>query len=154
MYSLKASLTSPRVHVDPERQYRAWTGTLKSNEDLEAAFSEIQPMYRPERPANSQPAKPLDPSNFVFHYETHNFAMSYNQPRFDVRQKLGDVSAPTLILVGRHDPIMPVEFSQEIHETMQNSELAIFENSGHSPPTDEPEAFQERVLTFLDHFRL
>lgn len=154
MYTLKSCLTSPRIKTDADRQYRAWTGTLKNNDDLQAALAEILPIYSPEKTASEPASKTLDLAKFDVHYETHNFAMSYNQPRFDVRQKLGDISTPTLIVVGRHDPIMPVQFSEEIHNLMQNSQLTVFENSGHSPPADEPAAFQQRAVKFLDYYRL
>lgn len=154
MYSLKSSLTCPRIKVDAERQYRAWTGTLKDNNDLRAAFLETLPMYKPASESIASNAGTAEPDKLDLHYETHNFAMSYNQPRFDLRPRLGDISTPTLILVGRHDPIAPVQFSEEIHELMRNSHLTVFEKSGHCPPVDEPEAFQSRVNEFLDYFKL
>lgn len=56
---------------------------------------------------------------------------------------------PTLVVVGRHDLITPVEFSQEIASGIPNARLEIFEHSGHSPPSDEPEKFQKIALDFL-----
>ena len=111
-------------------------------------------MYTAESPEEDAGSSETEAQKWRLHYETHNFAMSYNQPRFDVRPKLADVSTPTLILVGRHDPIAPVEFSEEIRSLMQNSQLNVFENSGHNPAVEEPGAFQERVVKFLDHLRL
>ncbi|KAG5935356.1 hypothetical protein E4U53_000449 [Claviceps sorghi] len=154
MYSLKSSLTCPRIKVDADRQYRTWTGTLKDNNDLRAAFLELLPMYSSETASLASIPETMELERLHLHYETHNFAMSYNQPRFDLRPRLGEISTPTLILVGRHDLIAPVHFSEEIHGLMQNSQLTVFENSGHSPPVDEPEAFQKRVMEFLDYFKL
>lgn len=82
-------------------------------------------------------------------WETHNAAFSHSVPRFDVRSRLCEVDAPTLVAVGRHDPICPVEESEEIHRLVKDSELAIFEKSGHNPPADEPERFQSVVDDFL-----
>jgi len=56
---------------------------------------------------------------------------------------------PTLVVVGRHDYIAPVEFSQEIANGISNARLEIFERSGHNPPSDEPEKFWGIVLEFL-----
>lgn len=53
------------------------------------------------------------------------------------------------MVVGRHDLITPVEFSQEIANGLPNARLEIFEHSGHNPPSDEPERFQEVALDFL-----
>lgn len=152
MGCLKMVLTSPRIAPDPDRQVRVWSGEVTDNEDFEASFAEIEPIYKP--PGNgdgggkssivaSSPSRTL-------HYETHNFAFSYNQPQFDVRLRLGDITASTLVTVGRHDPIAPVAFSEEILGGIPDARLQIFEHSGHSPPNDEPELFRQRVWQFLE----
>lgn len=111
-------------------------------------------MYRPETASFASGPDITALDKLHLHYETHNFAMSYNQPRFDLRPRLGDISAPTLILVGRHNPVAPLQFSEEIHGLIPNSQLTVFANSGHNPPLDESEAFQNRVMEFLDYFKL
>ena len=50
------------------------------------------------------------------------------------------------MVVGRHDHVTPVEYSQEIADKIPHARLEIFEKSGHSPPSDEPQKF-EAVLT-------
>ncbi|KAJ7284701.1 alpha/beta hydrolase fold protein [Mycena rebaudengoi] len=85
----------------------------------------------------------------TFHYATHNAAFSENLPNYDVRSKLGKIPVPTLVVVGRQDLIAPVEFSEEISRGIPGAELAIFEKSGHSPPSDEPEAFQACIRKFI-----
>ena len=57
---------------------------------------------------------------------------------FDLRPELPTITAPTLILGGRHDWICPPEFSEEIHRIIKGSQLRIFENSSHSIRNDEP----------------
>jgi proline iminopeptidase len=52
-------------------------------------------------------------------------------------------------LVGRHDKITPVEFSQEIANGIPQARLEIFEHSGHNPFNDEPEKFRKIVSDFL-----
>ncbi|KJK75540.1 hypothetical protein H634G_08904 [Metarhizium anisopliae BRIP 53293] len=154
MYCLKSSLTSPGMKVDADRQYRTWAGCLRNNDDLQASFNEVLPIFASERTGSEPAPIASDSGQLRLHYETHNFAMSYNMPRFDVRPRLGDISAPTLIVVGRHDLVAPVQFSEEMHNLMPNSQLAVFEKSGHNPTAEEPDAFQHRVTQFLDHFRL
>ena len=75
-------------------------------------------------------------------------------PRFDVRSRLKDILVPTLVIVGRHDLITPVSDSEEISNGIPNSQLAIFENSGHHPGNDEKAAFQKRVAEFLSTVKL
>ena len=59
------------------------------------------------------------------------------------------ITAPTLILAGRHDWICPVEFSEEIARLMPGSDLRVFEGSSHSIRSDEPEAMVDAILGFL-----
>lgn len=53
------------------------------------------------------------------------------------------------MVVGRHDQVAPVTFSEQIVRGIPNARLEIFESSGHSPPSDEPVEFQKRVLDFI-----
>lgn len=67
----------------------------------------------------------------------------------DLRPELHAITAPTLILAGRHDWICAPEFSEEIHRLIPNADLRIFEESGHSIGGDEPQRFFEAVAGFL-----
>ena len=69
--------------------------------------------------------------------------------RFDLRGELARITAPTLILAGRHDWICPVEFSEEIHRLIPGSDLRVFERSSHSIRSDEPEAMVDAILGFV-----
>lgn len=112
-------------------------------------------IYSPERDGESwEPVSFEGVSNeYGIHWETHNAAFSTSVPRFDVRDRLGEITAPTLVLVGRYDPICPVEEATDIHAGIPGSELVVFEGSGHNPAADEPEAFQEVVGKFLREAR-
>lgn len=63
--------------------------------------------------------------------------------------QLREVACPTLLLVGREDPIVPVEIMQEVQALIPDSELAVIEDAAHSAYFEQPEAFNERVLGFL-----
>jgi len=66
-----------------------------------------------------------------------------------VREQLKDVHVPVLITVGRYDWITPVEASEELHSLLPNSELVVFENSGHSPQQEEKELWLATIRDFL-----
>ena len=68
---------------------------------------------------------------------------------YDLRPELKNITAPTLILAGRHDWICPPEFSEEIHRLIPGSDLRIFENSSHSIRADEPEALTDAIAGFV-----
>ncbi|MFQ3622230.1 MAG: alpha/beta fold hydrolase [Acetobacteraceae bacterium] len=69
--------------------------------------------------------------------------------RFDLRPELPRITAPTLILAGRHDWICAPEFSEEINALIPGSRLEIFERSGHSLRSDEPDRLIATIRRFL-----
>ncbi|KAH8646348.1 alpha/beta hydrolase fold protein [Xylariales sp. PMI_506] len=162
-------LKSPRINPDAERQVRLWSGNLRDEKDFEDAFAEIQAIYQPEEKQDQekgikvhQDAKveKYDVSdesgkdfegvtNRRLNFEAQNYAFGYNQPRYDVRDRLQEIKVPTFVAVGRHDPVSPVRYCEEVAYGVQNGQLAIFEKSGHAPPSDEPKAFRERLSKFL-----
>ena len=68
---------------------------------------------------------------------------------YDLRPELARITAPTLILAGRHDWICAPEFSEEIHRLIPGSDLRIFEHSSHSIRVDEPAALVDAIRGFV-----
>jgi pimeloyl-ACP methyl ester carboxylesterase len=60
---------------------------------------------------------------------------------------------PTLVVWGARDRMIPVSHATAAHASMPDSELAIFESSGHFPHTDEPERFSRTVNAFIERTR-
>jgi proline iminopeptidase len=69
--------------------------------------------------------------------------------QYDLRPELSRITAPTMIIAGRHDWICPPEFSEEIHRLIPGSDLRIFEESSHSIRIDEPQKFLDAVAGFV-----
>ena len=67
----------------------------------------------------------------------------------DLRPELGKITAPTLILAGRHDWICPPDLSEEMHRLIPHSDLRIFEHSAHSIGGDEQQSLLDAVAGFL-----
>ncbi|MGM0843837.1 MAG: alpha/beta fold hydrolase [Bacillota bacterium] len=68
---------------------------------------------------------------------------------FDVTRKLPLISAPVMVMCGRHDIQCPLKYSMEIAEGAEDAELAIFEKSSHYPFLEEKELFHKKVFSFL-----
>ena len=64
----------------------------------------------------------------------------------DYAGMLSRIEAPTLIIHGRKDCIVPLVVGQFCASTISNATLSVFENSGHSPFAEEPERFKRRDL--------
>jgi L-proline amide hydrolase len=65
--------------------------------------------------------------------------------------RLGEITAPTLVLCGRYDEAAP-ELQAPLVEQINDSRLVIFENSSHLPMWEERGAYMELVDSWLlDH---
>ncbi|MDD4307328.1 MAG: alpha/beta hydrolase [Thermoplasmata archaeon] len=62
--------------------------------------------------------------------------------------RLGEISAPTLILHGTKDSIAPFKLAEEMHSGITDSKLVSF-NGGHAFPLMHGESFIKEVETFL-----
>jgi proline iminopeptidase len=70
-------------------------------------------------------------------------------PTFDARDRLGSITAPSLVLAGAHDSI-PLERAEELYRGIPTAMFKVFDHSGHFAPVEEPELFESTVLGFLD----
>lgn len=69
--------------------------------------------------------------------------------RFDLRSRLTDISAPTLVVVGDRDTTIPIEVKAELAQGIPEARLEVMTGSGHASPIDAPEAFNRMLLRFL-----
>ncbi|MNW07250.1 Alpha/beta hydrolase family protein [compost metagenome] len=56
---------------------------------------------------------------------------------------------PTLLIKGRHDPVICDEQTQVFVRDVQNGQLMIYEESGHLPHFEEPDRFAADVIQFV-----
>lgn len=69
---------------------------------------------------------------------------------FDLRGDLGRIAAPTLVLAGRADFIMPADVTAEpLAAAVPHAELVVFEDSGHFPFVEENALFLRVVRRWL-----
>jgi pimeloyl-ACP methyl ester carboxylesterase len=62
---------------------------------------------------------------------------------------LARVTAPTRIVWGRQDKIIPVECGTLHHQAIPGSELVVIEQCGHAPHLEKPDEFVRVALDFL-----
>lgn len=134
------------VHWDAFERY--WTGTTLSDEDMKEALWEFYSLY---------PAKGTwDPvigrqklDALYFHHRTHNYTIRHNWKDWDLRPRLHEIKAPTLIVVGEQDWVMPAENARMLREGIRNSRLEIFAGCGHGPHIENTPRFVSLVREFL-----
>ncbi len=69
--------------------------------------------------------------------------------KLDYSHRLTEITAPCLILCGRHDPQFPLACSEQLAQGIPDAHLVVFEHSGHSPFIEEPAAFWAAVDRFV-----
>jgi L-proline amide hydrolase len=67
---------------------------------------------------------------------------------WDITDRLAEITAPTLLVSGRHDEATP-HIVEQIHSRIPGAQWRLFEQSSHMPHVEEPEGFLEAVEGFL-----
>ncbi len=66
----------------------------------------------------------------------------------ELRRRARAISAPVLILHGRHDPI-PLTWAEELSDLIPGARLVVMEESGHVPYVEEPDRTFDEIRGFL-----
>jgi 3-oxoadipate enol-lactonase len=62
---------------------------------------------------------------------------------------LAGIDAPTLVIAGAEDAIIPPEVHRQFAGKIPGADLRIIEGAGHLPPLEQPDAFNRAVADFL-----
>jgi pimeloyl-ACP methyl ester carboxylesterase len=68
----------------------------------------------------------------------------------DVRPLLPTLAAPTLLIWGRFDPLVPLAHGRQMAELIPDARLRIIPDAGHNAMADRPERFNDLLLSFLE----
>lgn len=71
-----------------------------------------------------------------------------NLKDWDIRSRLSDIRAPTLVTVGRYDEVTP-KVAETIHKGIRGSRLVVFENSSHLAMWEEPNDYLNTIREFI-----
>lgn len=121
-------------------------GKIKNDEELHDWWGLMLPLY-----FYNKDQKLFDAmgGRMITSLEVANYMFANVIHKYDVREQLKNVNIPTLVVGARHDWVTPFTQAQLIHQLIPNSELVIFENSGHMPFIEEQEDFNQRVIEFI-----
>ncbi|MFC5827696.1 alpha/beta fold hydrolase [Nonomuraea insulae] len=70
------------------------------------------------------------------------------EPPFDVRDMLGGITTPSLIISGAHDFICGPHWGQMLHQGIPHSQYILLHDSGHLGHIEQPDAFATAITTF------
>lgn len=136
--------------ITPEGLDRVMDGSVRSDEEFRRLFHGMAPLYAPDLDAFDAEATRERVEEMFFHHETHDQVFAREFPGMDYTDELPGIDVPTLVTVGRHDWITPVEAGEELADLLPDARLEVFEDSGHDPHLDQRDAYLGRVRAFLD----
>jgi pimeloyl-ACP methyl ester carboxylesterase len=70
--------------------------------------------------------------------------------RADLRDEAGSIRAPTLLIWGERDALVPLALAAEWRRTIPSSSLVVLPGAGHIPMVEQPRTFAKLLHEFLD----
>jgi pimeloyl-ACP methyl ester carboxylesterase len=67
----------------------------------------------------------------------------------DITAELARIEAPTLVLWGEHDAVLPVAIGQRLHGYLPQATFRVIAGAGHTPMWERPDVFNQAVTEFL-----
>jgi pimeloyl-ACP methyl ester carboxylesterase len=68
---------------------------------------------------------------------------------YDFRERLSQISCPTLVVWGDRDMLVPLRDADEYVRVIPDSRKVVFEDTGHSPMMERPQTFNDVLGQFL-----
>ncbi len=149
----KQNLAEKGTDEQKSMAQKLWDGSFASNEEFYQYLEMTAPLYsyaHNSQPTEEEIQKGKDAvARSKFCYQAANEGFQGFLRGYDIIDELHKITAPTLIIAGRHDWITPVEDSQEIAEKIPDNQLVIFEKSSHMVMDDEYDLFISTVTGFV-----
>lgn len=76
--------------------------------------------------------------------------MRATKERADFRNELKKISAPTLVIQGEKDLLLPVHLANEVHLNIKNSKFIVIKNTGHTLNLEHVPEVCKYIISFLD----
>jgi pimeloyl-ACP methyl ester carboxylesterase len=67
----------------------------------------------------------------------------------DVADRLDEITAPTLVIHGDADPLVPIENGRRLASCIAGARLIVYEGVGHIPEVESFERFNDDLVSFL-----
>ncbi len=74
---------------------------------------------------------------------------SFASPEHDLRAGAPSIAAPTLLVWGRRDPVIPLKIGHNVEQMIPGARLVVFD-TGHAPQVSDPEGFAAELVPFAD----
>ncbi|ELY35731.1 alpha/beta fold hydrolase [Natronorubrum tibetense] len=98
--------------------------------------------------------KLMEPGSIQAFKQFQNNELSFNgRVATNFVDDLDSLAVPTLLVHGKEDPLVPVEWSARAARRIPDAELDLVRNCGHWTPRERPERFNESLRNWLPDYR-
>ena len=73
---------------------------------------------------------------------------SFTAPEHDLRSRASAIRVPTMLVWGKHDPVLPVRDAEAARRALPQAPFVVLD-TGHVPFAEDPDGFLAAVLPFL-----
>ncbi|KAF4830889.1 Proline iminopeptidase [Colletotrichum tropicale] len=122
-------------------------GAYESDREFQLIYFAMMPLYREVFDPDTALKSNLDG---VYVAESHNDLYSEKEKYFDYTNRLSQITAKTLVVVGDKDWICPPENSKLIAEKIPGAELFMVENANHGVHAEKPEVVLPKIRRHLN----
>ncbi|HTZ87239.1 MAG TPA: alpha/beta hydrolase [Solirubrobacteraceae bacterium] len=74
---------------------------------------------------------------------------SFASPEHDLRREAPSIAAPTLLIWGKRDPVIPARIGKRLARTIPGARLVLLD-TGHVPHTSDPQGFAAQLTRFVE----
>ncbi|KAI8305325.1 Proline iminopeptidase [Colletotrichum sp. SAR11_59] len=122
-------------------------GAYESDREFQLIYFAMMPLYKEVFDPDTALKSNLDG---VYVAESHNDLYSEKEKYFDYTDRLSQITAKTLVVVGDKDWICPPENSKLIAEKIPGAELFMVENANHGVHAEKPEVVLPKIRRHLN----
>lgn len=138
-----------RIHKAPSASLdmldKMFSDRVIDDTELRLIWLALQPLYYEK----FDPDAALERTRTMhLHAETHNAL--FKERLYDLRDRLKDISVPTLVICGAEDWICPPNHSRLIAESVQNGEFFEVPGANHAVHAEAPDKVISAIRSFLD----
>ncbi|MGD1893317.1 MAG: alpha/beta fold hydrolase [Cyclobacteriaceae bacterium] len=69
---------------------------------------------------------------------------------YDMFEPAISISVPMLVVMGKHDYVIPYTLWQNRYPSIDDLTLEIFEKSGHTPQLEQSEHFNQKLISWIN----
>lgn len=142
-------LTSTSAYAGPPQKWHDRAATVRAD-GIEAIADGVLTIWLTEEFRAREPEAVARCRAMMVANDDHGYAGCAEAiAGFDLREGLGEITAPTLVVAGARDSAISPEQARALHEGIEGSELALLDDAAHLPNLEQPAAFNDRVLEHL-----